>query len=174
MVDTAERAERLAARVRYPLPPGHDGRSGQRGSAFGGRAAGCGFFGGPAHTALGNDALVFVAMVETPLGVRNAGTIASVPGVDAVFVGPDDLAHSMGFENRWQEPPVQGAIDHALRAVAAAGKCPGVLALDGAEKQRYAGWGARHFASVATSVIVRALREAAQGSDPSMSYPFRS
>lgn len=166
MVETAEQAGRLAARVRYPLPAGRGGLAGQRGVSFGGRAAGYGFFGGPAHVALSNDGLVFVAMVETPAGVRNAAAIAAVPGVDAVFVGPNDLAHGMGFENRWHEAPVQQAIRDVVQAVAAAGKCPVVMALDAIEQQRYADWGARFFASVATQVITQALREAVRGAAP--------
>ncbi|MEN9627516.1 MAG: hypothetical protein RJA10_743 [Pseudomonadota bacterium] len=169
MVETAEQAARLAARLRYPLPPGRAGLSGTRGSAFSGRAAGYGFFGGPAHTARSNEGLVFVAMVETPLGVANAAAIAAVPGVDAVFVGPNDLAHTMGFENRWQEAPVQQAIEQTVRAVAAAGKCPGVLALDADVQRRYAAWGARYFATVTTGLIVRALREA-RGAAAAISY----
>ncbi|GMV45641.1 MAG: hypothetical protein AMXMBFR66_10390 [Pseudomonadota bacterium] len=170
MVETATQAERLAAQVRYPLPPGREGRRGQRGSAFSSRAAGYGFFGGTAHTALSNEAVVFVAMVETPLGVSNAGAIAAVPGVDAVFVGPNDLAHSMGCENRWQEPAVQQAIEATLRAVAAAGKCPGILALNAVERERYAAWGARYLAQVTTGLITRALRAAAQGVESASSY----
>jgi len=170
MVETPEQAARLAARVRYPLPAGREGLRGLRGSAFSGRAAGYGFFGGTAHTSLSNEGLVFIPMVETLAGVRHAGAIAAVPGVDAVFVGPNDLAHSMGFENRWQEPAVQRAIEEAVRAVAAAGKCPGVLALDAEEQRRYAGWGARYFASVCTSVIVRALREAAGAAAARLAY----
>lgn len=170
MVETAEQAERLASRVRYPLPHGREGLSGLRGSAFSGRAAGYGFFGGTAHTALSNEGLVLVAMVETPLGVRNAAAIAAVPGVDAVFVGPNDLAHSMGCENRWQEPVVQQAIEATLRAVAAAGKCPGILALDATERERYASWGARYFAQVTTGLITRALRDAARGGQSALSY----
>jgi 4-hydroxy-2-oxoheptanedioate aldolase len=169
MVETADQAQRLAAKLRYPLPPGRAGLSGQRGSAFSSRAAGYGFFGGPAHTARSNEGVVLVVMVETPLGVQNAAAIAKVPGVDAVFVGPNDLAHSMGFENRWQEPAVQQAIEQTLRAVAAAGKCPGVLALDAEEQQRYAGWGARYFATVTSGLIVRALREA-RGARAVLSY----
>jgi 4-hydroxy-2-oxoheptanedioate aldolase len=163
MVETAEQAARIASRVRYPLPPGRPGLQGQRGSAFSGRAAGYGFFGGSEHTRRSNEGLVFIAMIETPQGVEHAAEIAAVPGLDAVFVGPNDLAHTMGFENRWQEPPVQAAIEHAVRAVAAAGKCPGVLALNAEEEQRYAGWGARFFASVTTSLISQALRGASQG-----------
>jgi len=124
MVETAEQARRLAARVRYPTPDGSGGvSSGQRGSAFSGRAAGYGAVGGVAHTQLSNNNLLLVVMVESPRGVENAGEIASVPGVDAVFVGPNDLAHAMGHENRWQEAPVQQAMERTIRAVHGKGVC---------------------------------------------------
>ncbi|MBV5267857.1 MAG: hypothetical protein JZU67_05020, partial [Burkholderiaceae bacterium] len=74
------------------------------------RAAGYGAFGGVSHTSLSNESLALVVMIETPLGVQNAAAIAAVEGVDAVFVGPNDLAHTMGHENRWQDAEVQEAI----------------------------------------------------------------
>lgn len=160
MVETAEQAERLAKRLRYPVP---GGGGGTRGSAFSGRAAGYGAFGGPAHTKRSNEALVLVVMIETPLGVSNASAIAAVPGVDVVFVGPNDLAHTMGHENRWSEPPVQAAMERVIRATHAAGKCPGVLGLTPEEEDRYAGWGARYFAHVTTSLFTQALQRAARG-----------
>lgn len=174
MVNTAAQAARLVQRLRYPEPgptdaPGRLG-GGQRGSAFSSRAAGYGAFGGPAHTRRSNQAIVLVVMIETPEAVANAGAIAAVDGVDAVFVGPNDLAHSMGHENRWQEPPVQAAIEQVLRAVAAAGKCPGVLALNLDDEDRYAAWGGRYFASVTTGLITQAFRQAAQGQRPGLRY----
>ena len=170
MVETAEQAERIAARMRYPLPLGAPGLSGRRGSAFSSRAAGYGAFGGPAHTQRSNEGLVLVLMVESPTGVANADEIAAVPGVDAVFVGPNDLAHAMGHENRWTDSPVQHAMEQVVRATAAAGKCPGILALNPQEQERYAAWGARYFATVTTALFTRALRHAAQGVDPSLAY----
>jgi 4-hydroxy-2-oxoheptanedioate aldolase len=170
MVSTAAQAQSLVERVKYPLPAGAPGIAGRRGSAFSTRAAGYGAFGGPAHTRRSNEGIALVVMVETPEGVENAAAIAAVPGVDGVFVGPNDLAHAMGCENRWQEAPVQRAIEHTLRAVAAAGKCPGVLALGAEEEARYAGWGARYFATVSTAIITRALQEAAQQGRASLSY----
>jgi 4-hydroxy-2-oxoheptanedioate aldolase len=160
MVETAAQAAELVQRVRYPRA---GGRGGRRGAAFSTRAAGYGAFGGPQHIAISDDAVAVIAMVETSLGVANAGAIAAVPGIDAVFVGPNDLAHEMGYENRWNEPAVQKAIERALRAVAAAGICPGILALTPAEEDRYAGWGARYFANATTGVITKALKEAAAG-----------
>ena len=170
MVNTAAHAAALVQRVKYPLAQGATGVRGQRGSAFSSRAAGYGAFGGPIHTQNSNDGIALVVMVETPEAVANAAAIAAVDGVDGVFVGPNDLAHSMGYENRWNEPPVQAAIEHALRAVAAAGKCPGILAFTPAEEDRYAAWGARYFATVTTGIISKALKEAAQGGRAQLNY----
>lgn len=130
MVNTAAHARALVQRIKYPLPASAIGLAGQRGSAFSTRAAGYGAFGGPQHTRHSNDGIALIVMIETPQAVANAGEIAAVDGVDAVFVGPNDLAHAMGHENRWDDAPVQAAIEQALRAVASAGKCPGILALN--------------------------------------------
>ncbi len=172
MVNTAEQARRLVQQVKYPLP-GSSATStngGQRGSAFSSRAAGYGAFGGPAHTQRSNDGIALIMMIETPEGVANASAIASVPGVDGVFVGPNDLAHSMGFENRWAEEAVQAEIEQVLRAVASAGKCPGILALTPQDEDKYARWGARYFASVTTGIFTKALRDAAQGGRGGLAY----
>ena len=112
-------------------------------------------------------------MVETPEGVQNAEAIAAVDGVDAVFVGPNDLSHSMGFGSNWGAPEVQAAIEQAVRAVVAAGKCAGVLALTPEDETKYAAWGARYFASVTTGIFTRALKQAAQagrGDDGPVKY----
>lgn len=170
MVNTAAHAAALVQRIKYPLPAGAAGISGQRGSAFSSRAAGYGAFGGPGHTQRSNDGVVLVAMIETREGVANARAIAEVDGVDAIFIGPNDLAHDMGHENRWTDAPVQEAIQSALRAIAAAGKCPGILALTQEEEDRYAGWGARYFCTVTSGIITKALREAAQGGRAPLNY----
>ena len=170
MVNTAEHAAALVQRVKYPLPAGSRGVSGQRGSAFSTRAAGYGSFGGPDHTRRSNEGIALVVMIETPEAVANAGAIAAVDGVDVVFIGPNDLAHAMGHENRWNDPPVQAAIEQTLKAVAAAGKCPGILALTPEDEDKYAAWGARYFASVTTGIITKALKEAAQGGRATLNY----
>jgi 4-hydroxy-2-oxoheptanedioate aldolase len=40
---------------------------------------------------------ICIVMIETESGVEHADEIAAVPGVDGVFVGPSDLALSMGI-----------------------------------------------------------------------------
>jgi 4-hydroxy-2-oxoheptanedioate aldolase len=101
-------------------------------------------------------------MIETCRGVVNAAAIAAVDGVDAVFVGPNDLAHAMGYGNNWKAPAVAAAIEQALRAVHGAGKCAGIIALTPDDEREYGQFGARYFATVATSLITQAFRQAAQ------------
>ncbi len=155
MIETADDARELVQRVRYP-------GEGRRGSAFSGRAAGYGAFPGAAHTTRSNQGVALIAMIETPQGVDNAAAIAAVDGVDAVFVGPNDLAHAMGYGNNWKAPAVAAAIEQALRAVHGAGKCAGIIALTPEDEREYGQFGARYFATVATSLITQAFRQAAQ------------
>ena len=154
MVNGAEQARELVQQVRYPA-------AGNRGSAFSPRAAGYGAFPGAEHTRVSNEGIALIAMIETPQAVERAGQIAAVEGIDAVFVGPNDLSHAMGLGSDWRAPPVQAAIEQALRAISGAGKCAGTLALTPEDEEKYAQWGARYFASVTTSIISQAFRQAA-------------
>ncbi|MCG7327226.1 HpcH/HpaI aldolase/citrate lyase family protein [Achromobacter sp. ACRQX] len=154
MVESAEQARRLAGMIHYPPV-------GRRGSAFSTRAAGYGAFGGAGHTQRSNEGIGFIAMIETPEAIAAAGEIAAVDGVDAVFIGPNDLAHAMGHGSDWNAEPVQRAIAAGLRAIAGAGKCSGIIALTPQDEEKYGAMGARYFANVSTSIITRALAQAA-------------
>ena len=170
MVNTAAHARALVQQVRYP---GLGQSGGKRGCAFSSRAAGYGAFGGSAHTQRSNEGIALIVMIETPEAVANASEIASVEGVDAVFVGPNDLAYTMGFESNWAEPKVAAAIEQALRAIAKAGKCSGTIALTAEDQSKYAAMGARYFATVTTSLITRAFKQVAdagRAKDPGIAY----
>jgi 4-hydroxy-2-oxoheptanedioate aldolase len=161
MVHSATHAREIVKKVRYPRATGFAGVTGDRGCAYSVRAAGFGAFGGIEHDVRSNQDVALVVMVESMQAVDAAAEIAAVDGVDAVFIGPNDLAHSMGFENRFYDPVVQAAIEKAVRAVASTGKCAGVLALNPDDEVRYASWGASYFANVITSVLTKALKDAA-------------
>ncbi|MET0812543.1 MAG: aldolase/citrate lyase family protein, partial [Microbacterium sp.] len=68
--------------------------------------------------------------------------IAAVDGVDGVFVGPSDLAASMGLLGQQAHPDVEAAVLRAFDAVRAAGKPVGVNAFDPAVADRYLAAGA--------------------------------
>ncbi|MGV9541485.1 HpcH/HpaI aldolase family protein [Nocardia beijingensis] len=85
---------------------------------------------------------VFV-QIETAEGVENAREIAETHGVDGVFVGPSDLAASMGLIGQQTHPEVVAAVKRAFAGIAAAGKIVGVNAFDPVAARDYAGAGAR-------------------------------
>jgi len=164
MVQDADQARRLVQTLRYPP-------QGRRGAAFSGRAAGYGAFGGDAHTRHSNAGIAFIPMIETPEAIAAAGEIAAVEGVDAVFIGPNDLAHAMGHGSDWKASPVQEAIAAGLRAIDGAGRCAGILSLTGEDEERYAALGARFFANVTTALITRAFAQAARpGGEGALRY----
>lgn len=80
--------------------------------------------------------------IETIEGVDAAAEIAAVDGVDGVFVGPSDLAASMGVLGQQSHPDVVAAVHRAFEAVRAAGKPVGVNAFDPQVAQSYLDAGA--------------------------------
>jgi 2-keto-3-deoxy-L-rhamnonate aldolase RhmA len=47
---------------------------------------------------------LFIPMIESVAGVENLDAICSIPGVNAVFVGPNDLTVNMGIPNEYDHP----------------------------------------------------------------------
>src|SRR5688500_12855811 len=68
---------------------------------------------------------IFVPMIESVAGVENLDEICSIPGVNAVFVGPNDLTVNMGIPNEYDHPDLiamlKRIIDTADRHHVAAG-----------------------------------------------------
>src|SRR6202142_3460956 len=65
-----------------------------------------------------NDNILCVVMIETPTGVANAYDIASVPGVDVVIIGNNDMSSFSGYaqtDDRYHQL-VQKVHDDTLRA----------------------------------------------------------
>lgn len=62
-------------------------------------------------------------MIETAVGAGNARQIAAVPGVSGLYLGPADLAISLGLEaGDWGAPVVQQAAREVVAACRSAGK----------------------------------------------------
>jgi 4-hydroxy-2-oxoheptanedioate aldolase len=80
--------------------------------------------------------------VESTGALAVLGDIADVDGVDAVFIGPADLAASMGKLGRPEHPEVVTAIENALAIIVEHGKSAGVNAFNDAIARRYLAAGA--------------------------------
>lgn len=93
--------------------------------------------------------------VETSAGVEAAAEIAAVDGVDAVFVGPSDLAASMGVLGQQAHPEVVAAVESVFAAVRSAGKPVVVNAFDPKVADAYIAAGA-DFVAVGADVALLA------------------
>lgn len=147
MVDTAEQAEAAVRAVRYP-PRGIRGVGSALARSARWNRVDDYLLEADRHVSL------FV-QIESVAGVENAAEIAAVDGVDGVFVGPSDLAASMGVIGQQTHPEVVDAVRRTFAAVTAAGKPVGVNAFDPAVADGYLDAGAS-FVLVGADVAVLA------------------
>jgi 4-hydroxy-2-oxoheptanedioate aldolase len=117
MINTREEAEALVQACKYP-PRGYRSWGPVRASIYAG-----GDYGDHA-----NDDIVVMPMIETALALKNLDDILSVPGIDAVYVGPSDLSLALGCKPRLDQtdPPVVEAQRKILQACKRHGVVAGI------------------------------------------------
>jgi 4-hydroxy-2-oxoheptanedioate aldolase len=120
MVDSAEAAREVVRATRYP-PRGVRGV----GSALA-RASRWNRL--PAYLEGADDGICVLVQVESEQGLGAVESICSVDGVDGVFIGPADLAASLGHLGHPAHPEVMAEIDRAIKRIVAGGKAAGVNA----------------------------------------------
>ncbi|MGW0158220.1 HpcH/HpaI aldolase family protein [Mycobacterium sp. NPDC003323] len=143
MVETAAQAEAAVAATRYA-------------------PAGVRSF-GPLRASLGHDitaleaaASVYV-MIETATGLAALADICAVPGLTGVYVGPADLAISMGRRptEAFTHPGILDAMAAVASTAAAAGLVAGVHAGSGGIGKRMSGLGFRMITLASESQALR-------------------
>ena len=147
MIDTAEQAAAVVAATRYP-PRGIRGVG-----AAAARASRWGLRRDYLHVA--DHEVCVLVQAETATALANLEAICAVDGVDGVFIGPADLAASMGHRGNPGHPEVQAAIDAAITATVASGKAAGTLTGDVALGRRYLSLGAT-FVAVGLDITLMA------------------
>ena len=101
--------------------------------------------------------IAVIVQVESAAGLDHLDEICTVDGVDAVFIGPMDLATSLGYVAGGTHPDVVAIVDDALRRIVANGCAAGVLAATPELVQRYVAAGATFVAAgVDTALLARA------------------
>ncbi|MDR6507969.1 aldolase/citrate lyase family protein [Arthrobacter oryzae] len=134
MVNSAAEAEAAVAATRYP-PQGVRGV----GSALA-RAARWNRI--PDYLARASETISVTVQIESEAAVAAVEEILAVDGVDAIFLGPSDLAASMGVLGQQEHPKVRAAVERCLAAARAAGKPAGVNAFNRDTAQSYLDAGA--------------------------------
>jgi 4-hydroxy-2-oxoheptanedioate aldolase len=116
LVNSAEAAHTAAQLSRYP-PEGRRGAGPGRATLYGLRR----------EQAIANarEETVVAIQIETGTAVENLDEILTVDGVDLIFVGPNDLSHSLG---RPPEPELRAVIDEVLAKAKRTGRMTGILA----------------------------------------------
>jgi 4-hydroxy-2-oxoheptanedioate aldolase len=92
-----------------------------------------------------NEQTVLVAQIEDPAALENVESIAAVPGIDAIFLGPGDFSAFGGFPGQINHPLVEDASRRIAEATRRAGKHWGRPVASAEEAQRYVEQGARFF-----------------------------
>ncbi len=121
-IDTVEQAEQLVQACRYP----------PRGARSFGPSRGL-LYGGPDYVSSFEDEVMVWAMIESATALANVDAIANVDGIDGLFVGPNDLALSLGHRPgaAMPVPEVAQALDRIQAAAHRAGRVAGVFCADG-------------------------------------------
>lgn len=68
------------------------------------------------------DDLLLIAQIESVGGIAALDAIATAPGIDLILIGPNDLAHSMGFLGDTSRPELRQAVDACAAALVTHGK----------------------------------------------------
>lgn len=95
---------------------------------------------------------VVAVMIETPEAVEASGSIASVPGIDMIIVGPSDLTAEMGIHGQYENDHFHRAVESVAAACRSHGVALGMAGIKSLELlNRFRGLGLR-FISAGTDV----------------------
>ena len=125
-VDDADIARAVVAACKYP-PSGERSFGPARGLLYG----------GPDYFAHANREILVFVMIESRKAVQNLDSILSVPGIDGVYIGPNDL--SLSYEGTPSSDPkgeAAQAIEFIRTQVAQRQMLTGIFCADGAMARR--------------------------------------
>ncbi len=117
-VNTAAEARDAVDAARYP-PVGHRGLGPSRATGYGADIFG--------YLRRANDEVLVAIQVETREAIERLDELLGVPCVDLYFIGPGDLAVSLGIEDP-ASAELRGAIESVLAGAREAGRLAGVFA----------------------------------------------
>ena len=133
----------------------------------------------PDYLARANDFISLLVQVESVEAVANTAAIAATEGIDGIFIGPADMAATMGLLGQQDHPEVVESVMRVIRTVKAQGKIVGVNAFQEPQARAYAEAGA-DFINVGADVALLArgsealaakyCRGAAKGTPAPASY----
>ncbi len=109
----------------------------------------------PEYLTRADETITLMVQIEAAEAVENVQEILDTDGLDGIFIGPSDLAASMGVIGQQNHPEVVDAVLTSIKAAKAAGKYAGVNAFDQDTARKYMDAGA-DFVGVGADVALLA------------------
>lgn len=135
------------------------GPLGERGMDIYSRAAQFGHMPKMEYFKTSNENTLLVLQIEGAEGLKNLDAILAVSGGDVIFVGPYDLAQSMGMPGQIDHPQVVQAIEEIVKKVRKSGRFVGIYADDIAASQKWIRLGVQFIAlSVDTAIYYQGCK----------------
>lgn len=122
MVNNKEEAEKAISYFNYP-PRGVRGFGPSRANVFYNKAK-------EYYKFTEDGQLLTILQIESKSGVENIDEILQIEGIDVIFIGPNDLAFSLGVNGDTTHPLVLEAIDKVLASCKKYGVIPGIMTND--------------------------------------------
>jgi 2-keto-3-deoxy-L-rhamnonate aldolase RhmA len=119
LVNTPEQARAAVAASKYP-PEGIRGVAGTRVNRFGMDLGD--------YFTQWNGQVVVICQIETVEALENVEAIAAVPGVDVLFIGPNDLSAALNGFRQFDRPEFKSAVDRIVKATKRHGSAAGYMA----------------------------------------------
>lgn len=152
-VETIEQVDLIVGFCRYPP-------DGDRGVALGGRHTDFQPLGDPrAAMAQANEEVLVGIQIETLPGLQHVHELAARPGVDVLFVGPQDLSVALDVPNEWEAPVMDDAI---RRVVTAAEKYGVTVGIQGRNVELSSRWMAEGVRFIVVGSTVLLIAQAAR------------
>ena len=153
MINSGAEAEAAARAAKYH-PLGTRGLATTRAAQFGQILP----FSIASHVESSNAETLVIAQVETPASIAELPAIVQVPGIDVIFIGPNDLSLSLGHPGDMQHPKVQEAFGTIISAVSKTDKALGVLVPNVEAALEWQRKGVRYIMVVMEAILGPAVR----------------
>jgi 4-hydroxy-2-oxoheptanedioate aldolase len=151
-IENAEEARQAVALTRY-APEGSRGLARvMRASRYGTNSA---------YAKEANASISIIAQLESMQALGNLADVASVPGVDALFIGPGDISASLGLAGEVGHPEVIATLHKGFEACRKLGKSVGTI-LPNAQSVKSAFASGCTFAAVSSDIgtLIAASKQA--------------
>lgn len=147
MIETVADCEKFVGACRY-APAGY--------RSYGPRRAA--IYAGDDYALYANDTVLTIAQIETLKGLNEIDAIAAVPGLDMLYMGPNDMRLTMGMRpnTRVEEPEILAVCDRIVAAAKKAGIRSGMFCSNIEDAKAMIDMGFDHVTAILDDVLLSA------------------